>query len=499
VTASTRTLTLCLIVRDEERMLAGCLESVHTLADEILVVDTGSKDATVEIALAHGARVVSTPWTDDFAAARNVGLEHLRTDWVLWLDADERLAPESRSVLRRLMDTEAEDAPPTVYLPLILNVDAAGQSLGADHMPRLWRHRPVLRFTGRIHERVGEGVPHLKQVYQDDLRIVHLGYDPAYARERGKNERNVRLLELELTEKPNDPSLLFYRAKESYAAGRDEEAARDFQRVIREAPGMNFALSAYVFAVECLRSVGRAEEALALAMKGLAGAPDYAELWYAAGQASLDADRPIQAEAQFREAQKPSKGFALVAFSDPDIHAFRAEVGIGQALRMQQKLADAARVWTAARERVPVGPDRVRLDLDLISVHLGLGDEAVAWQLLVPLLDAAPEDAVGPLLEFIELYLQMLGPEKAWSFYVDAVTVHPSMLRQLPIVSAGIELADLLGESTRLAELLQIAVHLGSQVPQHYLLLARFMDARGETAAAEAARRAARRLQSDGV
>ena len=493
-----RALTLALIVRDEERMLPGCLESVHGLVDEIVVVDTGSKDATIDIALAHGARVVQIEWPDDFAAARNIGLTHVRTPWVLWLDADERLAPESRGALRTVIGREPDDAPPTVYAPLISNVDAAGQSLGADHMPRLWRMRPELTFTGRIHERVGVGVEGLKHVYEDTLRIVHLGYDPALARERGKSDRNTRLLEREMAERPDDPMLLFYRAKEAYAAGLDEDAARDFQRVIALAPGLNYALSSYVFAVECLRSSGQAEAALALAMQGVDAAPNYAELWYAAGQAALDAGRPIQAEAQFREARKPSQGFALAAFRDPDVQAFRAELGMGQALRQQNQLKDAVAVWTKVRDRVPLGPDRLRLDLDLIQTYLDLGDEGHAWRLLEPLLDQAPEEVASAFIAFLELYVRHLGPEKAWTFFMDAAAVHGTILRQLSIVSAGIELAALLDDHERLDELLKLAIHLGTQAPSHYLMLSALLESKGEVAAAEAARRAARRFQSPG-
>ena len=73
-----RTLSLCVIARNEEAMLSGCLESVAGVVDEIVVVDTGSTDRTIEVALAHGARVLEKPWTDDFSAARNAALDACR-------------------------------------------------------------------------------------------------------------------------------------------------------------------------------------------------------------------------------------------------------------------------------------------------------------------------------------------------------------------------------------------------------------------------------------
>ena len=93
-------LTLCTIARDEEGFLPGCLASVRGLVDRVVVVDTGSADRTVALAEAAGAKVVRHAWDDDFAAARNAALEHVRDGYVLVLDADERLGPGAKRALR---------------------------------------------------------------------------------------------------------------------------------------------------------------------------------------------------------------------------------------------------------------------------------------------------------------------------------------------------------------------------------------------------------------
>src|SRR5580658_1616487 len=102
--------SLCMIVRNEEANLPPCLASVAGLTDEVVVVDTGSHDRTKEIALAHGARVFDFAWCDDFSAARNESLRHARGDWVLWLDADDRVTAENRMRLQKLL-RELPDAP----------------------------------------------------------------------------------------------------------------------------------------------------------------------------------------------------------------------------------------------------------------------------------------------------------------------------------------------------------------------------------------------------
>ena len=101
-----------MIVRDEASLLSECLASIQNVAQQIVVVDTGSNDDTVAIAKSFGAEVHHFEWIDDFAAARNESLRFATGDWILWLDADERLMPESLPHLKRLL---APASSPTVY------------------------------------------------------------------------------------------------------------------------------------------------------------------------------------------------------------------------------------------------------------------------------------------------------------------------------------------------------------------------------------------------
>src|SRR5689334_14830292 len=100
---SSPTLSLCMIVRDAERSLAEALQSARPFMDEMVVVDTGSVDATREIARQMGARLYEFPWSDDFSAARNESLDRATGDWIFWMDADDVLPPESGQELRRLV------------------------------------------------------------------------------------------------------------------------------------------------------------------------------------------------------------------------------------------------------------------------------------------------------------------------------------------------------------------------------------------------------------
>ena len=104
------TLSVVMIVKDETRCLAECLDSIRDIADEIVIGDTGSLDDTVAVAHRYAAKVHTVPWRDDFAAARNEVLQHATGDWLLHLDADEVLDPASAARIREIVDNDDADA-----------------------------------------------------------------------------------------------------------------------------------------------------------------------------------------------------------------------------------------------------------------------------------------------------------------------------------------------------------------------------------------------------
>jgi Flp pilus assembly protein TadD len=146
-------LSVAMIVRNEEDVLASTIESARSIADEILVLDTGSIDQTRDVARQLGASVHQAPWNDDFAAARNRLLSEVTGDWVLWLDAGERLLAESARELREFVDQEAD--PHTLYLVMV-ETPAADPAASNEQMaqPRLMPKVPGLRFAGRLRESV---------------------------------------------------------------------------------------------------------------------------------------------------------------------------------------------------------------------------------------------------------------------------------------------------------------------------------------------------------
>jgi hypothetical protein len=197
------TLSLCMIVKDEEEMLPGCLEAVRGAVDEIIVVDTGSSDRTPDIARSFGARLVEFPWNGSFADARNVSLEHATGDWVLYLDADEHLMPEDAPKLRELLRRTWREA---FYL-VETNYTGAEDTGSAmtHHALRVWRSRPRYRFEGRIHEQKTQTMPtYLPERFETStVRMRHYGYLGSRIAAKDKSRRNIELLEIEARESPS--------------------------------------------------------------------------------------------------------------------------------------------------------------------------------------------------------------------------------------------------------------------------------------------------------
>ncbi len=202
--------SLTMIVRDEERNLPACLSSVAGLFDEIVVVDTGSKDRTAEIAREFGARVFDFVWIDDFAAARNAALARAKGDYAFWLDADDVLDPPQRVKLQALLDglRTGDEAAYVVRCSCDPGPNGDGGQTVVDHI-RLFPVREGVRWTYAVHEQI---LPALRRanvpVRWTDLTVRHTGYTDPALRER-KLQRDCKILEAELAERPDDPFVLF--------------------------------------------------------------------------------------------------------------------------------------------------------------------------------------------------------------------------------------------------------------------------------------------------
>lgn len=213
-------LALVMIVRDEADHLGRCLESAREVCDDIIVLDTGSTDATMQIARAHGARVFEQPWADDFSAARNRALEEAHHEWILQLDADERLHADDLPQLRAIVDMPiSRESPPAVHQLYIENELPSG-GVSSFYSPRLFPNGHGIHYQGVVHNQLVFDLPSRTT----EIRLRHTGYSLDPERMRRKFERSAPLLRRQTRERPDDPYPPYYLASFCFNQGVLDEA-----------------------------------------------------------------------------------------------------------------------------------------------------------------------------------------------------------------------------------------------------------------------------------
>jgi glycosyltransferase involved in cell wall biosynthesis len=226
-------LSLCRIVKNEERNLAKCLDSVQGLSNEIIIVDTGSTDATPSMAAGYGAAVIPFDFTVvDFAAARNQAIAHARGRWILMLDADEALAPESPPQIEKLI-AQAENAG---YFLERHNHSSDSESPIKDYVVRLFPNRPDYRYRGRVHEIIDSAILSAGgRLHKTDIRIDHSFSSDPEARRR-KNRWYIEILKEEIAADPSDDSRLDFLAAEYHQLDMFDEAIEIAERIVHMRP-----------------------------------------------------------------------------------------------------------------------------------------------------------------------------------------------------------------------------------------------------------------------
>ena len=199
-------LSLSMIVRDEEAQIEDCLRSVKGFADEMVLLDTGSVDDTISLAQACGARVERMEWPGDFAPARNAALEHVSGDWVLVLDADEKLRSEAIPQLKALM------AQPDVLVINLLRHELGAAMAPYSNVSRLFRRHPRIRWSKPYHSMIDESVnallteePGWRVANCTEPALLHEGYRPDLLAGSNKAERLRQSMESWLQDQPDDP------------------------------------------------------------------------------------------------------------------------------------------------------------------------------------------------------------------------------------------------------------------------------------------------------
>jgi glycosyltransferase involved in cell wall biosynthesis/FMN phosphatase YigB (HAD superfamily)/tetratricopeptide (TPR) repeat protein len=359
-------LSVCLIVKNEEQFLAQCLASLRGLAAQIIVVDTGSTDRTVEIAKESGAEIYSFAWCDDFAAARNAALEHATCDWILVLDADEELPAAQHAPL--LADLKIADTL-AFRLPLV----NAGQNDGRSFVPRLFRNAPGVYYFGRVHEQVFPSLlPHCQawslKTALGTAELLHHGYTKEMVRDRNKVERNLKLLRLALAENPSDVNLVMNFGLELVRsddlAGGVEQYRAAFRLMSAQKNGdivpelREVLLTQFTSQLYKLRAHAEVVEILNSPLARQGGLT--ASLHFALGLAHFELKQFSEAADQMRQCLAKRKQPALSPINT-DIHTAAPQHCLALSLAKTGDAAGAEKAFQAALAE-PGGTENVKLD-----------------------------------------------------------------------------------------------------------------------------------------
>ena len=294
----------CYIVKNESGDLDKSIHSLRNAVDELVVVDTGSEDDTVEIASSYNARVLFFPWQDHFAKARNFALEHVKSPWIIFLDADEsfRHPKEVRPVIREEMGKNAAlDA--IMLTRYHTDPEFPKAEISYDVSLRILRNDAKLRYCGRIHELLKHADRALNLAYADErLSLDHTGYSSA--RSAAKTRRNLDLLRKDIAENGRSPAHDHYLSECYFSLHDYQKALFHAMRALDEGlllVGMQG--SQYHIVIESMRQLNAPlEDMLAMTQTAIRELPSLPEFYGEQGMVLCAMGRLDEAEKMLKKA-----------------------------------------------------------------------------------------------------------------------------------------------------------------------------------------------------
>ncbi len=307
------TISLCMIVRDEEEVLGRCLESAADLVDEIIIVDTGSQDRTREIARRFTEKVYEFPWIDDFAAARNFSFSKASCQYCMWLDADDVLLPADRETFRELKESLGPDTD-VVMLRYNTGFDGQGRATFSYYRERIVRSGAGMLWKGPVHEVIEtKGA-----VRWSGCSVTHWKLRPS------DPDRNLRIFEKMLAEgRALDPRQQYYYGRELYYHRRWEEALKVLTDFLSGGAGwVEDNIEACRHRAYCWYALGREDEALGALLASFAYDLPRAEACCDIGQHFLDRARWEQAAYWYARALDCGRPDGRGGFVQPDAYGY---------------------------------------------------------------------------------------------------------------------------------------------------------------------------------
>lgn len=258
-------ISLCMIVKDEEESLESCLKSVSAYVDEIVIVDTGSKDGTKEIARKFTDRIYDFEWCEDFSKARNFSVDKASNDWILVMDGDETIISWDGDKINTFMSDDVKTSG-MVEIISVLEDETGGIKKISEQVSRFF-NRKYFTYEGIIHEQLvrRDGQPHRR--IGTGIVLEHAGYSKALVKKKDKTGRNIKLLKKAISTSDKDPYLYYQLGKAYFMKGDFEASARELFKAMEigadlKSEYMEDLVESYGYS---LINTGRYKEALDIA------------------------------------------------------------------------------------------------------------------------------------------------------------------------------------------------------------------------------------------
>lgn len=391
------TVSLCIIAKNEEETIARCIHSAKGAVEEIIVVDTGSTDGTIEAARKAGAQVYSRPWRNDFAWARNESLNLASGDWLLVLDADESLEDGSVDLLRKLIG--AQDGTDGYFVQIVNQIGVGNKQVGSSTSSalRLFRNKPGYRYEGRIHEQIVQPILQANSsavLQYSAIRLNHGGYLPEVVQKKNKVQRNMELLQRELENSSNESFHRYNLGVEYMRARQYEKALEQFRlsRTVTDWRRASFGHVVVLREMNCLQALGEWEQAAAFGGEASEALADFPDLFLAMGRIYYRLHRWVEAADAFRQAL--SIGAAPPKYtSESGAGTYSASFYLGKTYEQLQDYEQAAACYAGA-----------------LRFHPGLLPPFLRLVGLLSRLGGA-----GRITDRLERLLQLESPKTWWS------------------------------------------------------------------------------------
>ncbi|AKN33632.1 glycosyl transferase [Clostridium carboxidivorans P7] len=345
-------ISLCMIVKNEEENLPRCLESVKDIVDEMIIVDTGSSDKTVEIAKNYGAKIYYFEWCNDFSTARNESLKYATKDWIFIMDADDEFCKDDKEKFKMLVKNLDDD---TVYFfeTMCYFGVLSSNNMTINLNPRLFKNNYGYCYEGVIHNQL-INKEHPIRGKEEPIKIYHYGYLDESLISKNKNKRNIAILEEQIKKNPQDKFNYFNLANEYSSIGNEEKALENYYKAYEEFDETTgFAPKLIERIVMSNYSLGYYNKAFEFIDIGLKYYPKFTDLYYLKGSMLAAQDRPTLAIKAFEKCMEIGEASGILK-SIYGTGGFKASYELAQ---IYMKLKDYDTAYDYCVQTIRLKPD----------------------------------------------------------------------------------------------------------------------------------------------